>query len=803
MTHTIDLPSPPLTQAKNPPFEPPVPVCLFMSNGQKLEGMLGGFDAASGTIHFIGRGSKRSVEFSCEEIKAMQINAPAPWQPDYSLHKQQQGIEPPNPVQPFTITFKDGTRLQGETFGSRVDKHGLHLFKKYDGEHYIHIFIPEHSIARKELGEPLGKILVQQNEVAPEKVEEAAAQQNEERSKPLGDYLLEQKVVNPEQLEEALRRQKSMPQMRLGEILTSENIITEEQLQEALEEQKSKRKMPLGEILVEKGLVTQAQIQQALAKKVGIPFVNIKEFQILPATIALVPEDLVFQHRVIPLYEFGGKLAVAMENPLDFKALEDLQFRTNKYIEPVMATEEDIETAIHMYYTSDATVLEGLEEEAPLEEEGPGDEEANRAEAELADNIVVKLINKIILDAHQQGVSDIHIEPSPGKSKTMVRFRKDGTLIKYHEFPAQYRNALISRIKIMARLDISERRKPQDGKIAFKQFGPANIELRVATIPTAGGIEDVVMRILASSEAIPVNKLGLSERNEQQLLEAITKPYGLFLVCGPTGSGKTTSLHSILGHLNNTERKIWTAEDPVEITQKGLRQVQVNPKIGLTFAAAMRAFLRADPDIIMVGEMRDEETAAMGVEASLTGHMVFSTLHTNSAVESVTRLLDMGMDPFNFADALIGILAQRLAKSLCADCKSAYQPDEQELLRLARDYLDEEIHDLDDEQQAERLVAEKVAEWRERYGDDEGRVTLYKPVGCEKCSDTGYRGRIGLHELLIASPAIKQLILEKAKIPVIQATAREEGLRTLKQDGIEKVLQGLTDHPQIRKVCIK
>ncbi len=804
MANAIALPTPPMTAPQSSPIQAGAPVSLFMSNGQKLEGELIAFDNQNNLISITRKGHSQSIDFDMGDIKAMQLNTPSAWIPDYSLQKQDSGaIDTPNPCQPFVIEFQDRSKLQGETFGSRVDSCGLHLFKKCADSQYIHIFIPHGAIGKQSLGEPLGDILVQEDSVSREEVENAAEEQTLTRGKPLGDYLVGQKVVNAKQLAEALQRQKAMPQMRLGEILTSEKMISEAQLEEALEEQKTKRKMPLGEILVSKKLVSRPQIQQALAKKVGIPFVHIKEFQILPATIQLVPEDLVFDHRVVPLYEFSDKLAIAMENPLDFKALENLQFRTNKYIEPVMATAEDIDAAIHMYYKTDAGVLDDIEEEEEEAAAALDESPLSKSESELADNIVVKLINKIILDAHQQGVSDIHIEPFPGKAKTVVRFRKDGTLIKYHEFPAQYRNPLISRIKIMAKLDISEKRKPQDGKISFKKFGPANIELRVATIPTAGDTEDVVMRILASSKALPIDGIGLSEHNLKQLLEAITKPYGLFLVCGPTGSGKTTTLHSILGHLNNAESKIWTAEDPVEITQRGLRQVQVNPKIGLSFAAAMRAFLRADPDIIMVGEMRDEETTSMGVEASLTGHLVFSTLHTNSAVESITRLLDMGMDPFNFADALLGILAQRLGKSLCSSCKEAYHPDDKEITQLARDYCAEHLLGVENEEEATAYVADQIAQWKTAFADENGKFTLHRPIGCVECNDTGYRGRFGLHELLVASPQVKHLILEKAQVPVIQAAANKEGLRTLKQDGIEKVLQGLTDYPQIRKVCIK
>jgi type II secretory ATPase GspE/PulE/Tfp pilus assembly ATPase PilB-like protein len=434
---------------------------------------------------------------------------------------------------------------------------------------------------------------------------------------------------------------------------------------------------------------------------------------------------------------------------------------------------------------------------------GPlGDEENDESlESAAADNELVKFVNKVIVDAFHQKASDIHIEPMPGKLKTGIRFRIDGALVPYIEVPAHFRQAMVTRLKIMCDLDISERRKPQDGKIKFKKYGPLDIELRVATIPSAGGVEDVVMRILAAGEPIPLEKLGLTPHNRERLETTVSKPYGLFYVCGPTGSGKTTTLHSILKFLNTPETKIWTAEDPVEITQKGLRQVQINRKAGIDFALVMRAFLRADPDIIMVGESRDKETVAMGVEASLTGHLVFSTLHTNSAPESITRLLDMGMDPFNFADALLGILAQRLARRLC-DCKEAYHPNTSEINSFIAEYADELRHTpawkADFSGEAQKLFED----WVERYGDN-GKLRFYKAVGCDKCNKTGYKGRLGLHELLIADDRIKKLVQERARVAEIFAAAVESGMRTLKMDGMEKILLGQTDLKQVRSVCIK
>jgi type II secretory ATPase GspE/PulE/Tfp pilus assembly ATPase PilB-like protein len=366
-----------------------------------------------------------------------------------------------------------------------------------------------------------------------------------------------------------------------------------------------------------------------------------------------------------------------------------------------------------------------------------------------------------------------------------VRIRIDGACQVYQTIPYAYRNAIVSRLKIMSDLDIAERRKPQDGKIKFKKYGGLDIELRVATVPTQGGMEDIVMRILAAGEPIPLDKMGFSQRNYDNFVSIITKPYGIVFVCGPTGSGKTTTLHSALGYINKVDTKIWTAEDPVEITQKGLRQVQVQKKIGFDFAMAMRAFLRADPDVIMVGEMRDKETTSIGIEASLTGHLVFSTLHTNSAPESITRLLDMGMDPFNFSDAILGILAQRLGRTMCKKCKEPYHPPKEAYDELVREYGGLE--------KFQKLL-------NIPYTDE---LTFNKPVGCAKCNNSGYAGRCGIHELLMGTDPMKKLIQLTKPMEELKAQALKDGMTTLKQDGIGKVFSGLLDLTNVRKVCIE
>ena len=552
--------------------------------------------------------------------------------------------------------------------------------------------------------------------------------------------------------------------------------------------------------------VKQPAIGASLSKFFGVAYEPFKPERVKPFDlIKNLKREYLEEQQWVPVEEGSEGIVIAALDPEKVKGSRVVNniFPKSKLLYRVTTTREFVQTLDQFYGgTMDDTSVGDLLSDMLGEEDEAIDSGGDDVTA-AADNELVRLVNKIIIDAYQQGASDIHIEPRPGKDKTQVRFRKDGSLHPYIEVPASYRSSLVTRLKIMCDLDISERRKPQDGKIKFRKFGPLDIELRVATIPSAGGVEDVVMRILAAGEPIPIDKLGVLPHNLSRLKEAVGKPYGLFFVCGPTGSGKTTTLHSILSYINTPETKIWTAEDPVEITQKGLRQVQINKKAGLDFAAIMRAFLRADPDVIMVGEMRDKETVAIGIEASLTGHLVFSTLHTNSAPESIIRLLDMGMDPFNFADALLGILAQRLAKRLCPSCKEAYHPEAAEMKHFLDEYCEELRNTTDFKVDAEGAMDRVFKAWVKAYADDKGRFTLYRPKGCAECSNTGYRGRLGLHELMVGTDRVKKNIQERDRVATLLATALEEGMRTLKMDGMEKVLSGLTDMKQVRAVCIK
>jgi type II secretory ATPase GspE/PulE/Tfp pilus assembly ATPase PilB-like protein len=567
--------------------------------------------------------------------------------------------------------------------------------------------------------------------------------------------------------------------------LIANNIITEKDLEQAISTSR-KIKKSVESILVSELQVTRDDIGKSLAVYYKTRFIPYDEKMVIPGdTLQGLRASFLKNNIFVPVSQTGNRVVIAMENP-DYLPARDTIRRLipGKEFEYCVALKEDIFRMIDLFFdvkrSEDAgwSIEDILRQFEPSKDEDAEDEEKVSEE----DSAIVKMVNKMIIDAYNRNASDIHIEPRHGKNNTHIRIRIDGACQLYQTVPSKYKRAIVSRIKIMSDLDIAERRLPQDGKIKFKKYAPLDIELRVATMPTAGGNEDVVMRLLAAGEPMPLEKMAMSERNYRVFMEMIQKPYGIVLVVGPTGSGKTTMLHAALHVINKPETKIWTAEDPVEITQEGLRQVQVQPKIGFDFATAMRAFLRADPDVIMVGEMRDHETVSTGIEASLTGHLVFSTLHTNSAPETITRLLDMGMDPFNFADALLGVLAQRLVRTLCKDCKEAYNPPREEYDALVRSY------------------AGDFDALGFQYNTD---LVLYKPKGCAKCGNTGYKGRTGIHEIIVGTDPLKSLIQGRAKMEEIREQAIKDGMTTLMQDGIRKTLLGMTDLMQVRKVCIK
>jgi len=620
-------------------------------------------------------------------------------------------------------------------------------------------------------------------------------------------------VTLPEQLVRALGAQSRMPITRIGEALVALGMITGDQLAAGLRQQRREPQVPLGETLVRMGAVSHGQLQTALVRKMGYPLVNLHVFPATAEALRKVGHAVARRLQVMPLMLHEGRLVIAIDDPTSrYSVIDEVQFVAQMKVIPVVGQCLDLDSVLGAAYEKIGDAADGgggaahLDPMRPiefdltgttellqtLEKEGPAPAPVE-SPIEQSDNSLVRMINSMIQEAHRDGASDIHIESYPGQEKTRIRFRRDGLLYTYLELPPSYRNAIVARVKIMCDLDISEKRNPQDGKINFAKYSPQHkIELRVATIPTNNGLEDVVMRILASAKPLPMQSLGLSPDNLRRLTHAVERPYGMVLCVGPTGSGKTTTLHSALMHINTPERKIWTAEDPVEITQNGLRQVQINPRIGWTFAKALRAFVRADPDVIMVGEIRDEETAKTAIEASLTGHLVLSTLHTNSAPETVTRLLDMGMDPFNFADSLLAVLAQRLVRRICGHCVRSAPASEEAIEELLADYL----HAFPPEEIPVRRQA-TLAGWLQRFGRD-GRLHLHSGAGCEHCAKTGFRGRVGVHELMTVSKELRRLVQSGARAEELLQAALKEGMRTLRQDGIEKVLAGQTTIEEVR-----
>jgi type II secretory ATPase GspE/PulE/Tfp pilus assembly ATPase PilB-like protein len=567
--------------------------------------------------------------------------------------------------------------------------------------------------------------------------------------------------------------------------LVEQTFLREEELALALAEALRKRVDPAA-VLMDRYRVPKPVIGAALAEFYGCPFLAYDERMVVDRELLknLSLDYLRMNHWVL-LRNQGNEIEVLIDDPKNpDKVLDVRRAFPGQTISYRIGLRRDIEQYVTAFLGRESgeaitDILGELVSEAQLEEQ----QNASIAAITENDSAIVRLANQIITEAYRQGASDIHIEPYADRKDTSIRFRVDGTCFTYMKIPAAYRRAIVSRVKIMASLDIAERRKPQDGKIRFKLATGQEVELRVATLPTAGFNEDVVIRLLATNGPRRIEELEFSPETSHLVGQLAHKPHGIVLCAGPTGSGKTTTLHAILASINTDERKIWTAEDPIEITQDGLRQVQIHPKIGLTFAATMRAFLRADPDVIMIGEMRDKETADIAIEASLTGHLVFSTIHTNSAVETVVRLLDLGCDPFNFSDAMLGVLAMRLCKRICQNCREAYEPGEEER---------------DDLLQAYGAPGSLPAAF-----NSPPALTLFRGRGCSACNHSGYRGRVPIHELLVVSERLKELIQGRARTAELLACARNNGMRTLLQDGIQKVTQGLTTYQQVRAVAIK
>jgi type IV pilus assembly protein PilB len=550
---------------------------------------------------------------------------------------------------------------------------------------------------------------------------------------------------------------------QLGDVLLANGLVTQEQLTAALDDQRRLGRS-LGRVLVDKGFVNETQLVQALAAQIGLPFVDLSEHAVDGAAVGMVPAAVCRRHTVLPIGFEDGRLLLAMADPANVVAIDDVRSMSGRDVRPVVATLADTLAAIDRYHRADGD-LDNLA--AALEAEDEEDELSGLTQA-VDDAPIVKYVNVLIMQGIQDRASDIHLEPAERELK--VRYRIDGVLHEVMQSPKSIQSAVISRLKIMADMDIAERRIPQDGRLSVQVHGK-KIDLRVATLPTVWG-EKVVMRVLDNSTAtLDLADLGFRQGNYDRWSKSFIKPYGMLLVTGPTGSGKSTTLYSTLNILNRPDVNIITVEDPVEYRLAGVNQVQVNTKAGLTFASALRSILRSDPDIVLIGEIRDHETAQIAIEAALTGHLVLSTLHTNDAPSAVTRLTEMGIEPFLVGSAMECVLAQRLARRLCSKCKEPYTP-----------------------------TADALREARFPWSDGDPLPTLYQAKGCSQCSNTGYRGRLALHEVMAVSEGVERLAVERASSTAIAELAADEGMDSLRLDGLNKVLDGTTSLAEIFRV---
>ncbi|MFZ3208144.1 MAG: ATPase, T2SS/T4P/T4SS family [Geobacteraceae bacterium] len=748
---------------------------IIFKDGRREEGTLvSPFEPYKNEIDVISRNDGNRYVFSLSEICCVAMMSKPTW------HDACGGEERTEEVELIT-----GDRFQVHPAAHQEFHNGYYCVPGDDVTTFKSFFFTIHGIKARRQLRLVGEILKDEGLITNTDLKEALSQQKNLRDRRIGEIISEVNRLPRETIEKAIKdnvTNKKAPQnARVGDILVAAGLVTREQVEEALQHQSAGKKKKIGTLLIERGLITEDQLLLALATKFRMRFLSASDMTPSQKALQVLSRGMANRLQVLPLEINGRTIVVATSEPTDSAIGDSLRFMTNCNIELVVAPSKLIAAAIDRFYNETEDSVDALIDEMH-EEQVTVVEQTEDAAVIEPDSKVVRFIDWVLIDAYRKGASDIHFEPGLDNSPFVIRYRIDGQCFIAHQISTTYRRSIVSRLKIIANLDIAERRRPQSGKILLR-FENTKLEYRMEITPTVGGQEDAVLRVLSTSSPLPLDKMGFAQHDLIRFREILGKPHGIILCVGPTGSGKTTTLHSALAAINTPERKIWTAEDPVEIIQPGLRQVQVNSKIGFTFSEALRSFLRADPDVIMIGEMRDPETAKTAIEASLTGHLVFSTLHTNSAPETVVRLIEMGIDQYNFADALQGVLAQRLVRKFCDHCKVPYTPSVSEY---------------------QHLVGLYGAKWFTAHGLPQYHdgLKFMARGGCEQCEGVGYKGRVALHELLVVTDSLKETIKTMVSVEKLREMALEEGMRTLKMAGIQRIFNGITDLEQVGAVSI-
>ena len=758
----IDLPVAPVaaTLVESPLRD--ADVDAYLLDGSKVQGKLQTLDGWTGELSLLEAGDSVPTRIAFAALRYLSFTHPypAPLGP-HPAAEHGDVIPQGQQLQEFDVEFKDGESLKGRARSSTVDHIGLHIFKANDEQTVCRLFIPSGVVRSYHFGPMLGELLVNEHQADASQINIALHEQEQRRQKRIGEYLMSEQVVSAEQLRQLLERQVSYMSHGyakeevppIGKLLLDDKLITQEQLDDALAAQANDRSKKLGEVLEDMGVVSSQSIQMALAHKFGIAMVNLRHFDIDPAVLDMLPPDIARKHSVIPLFNYRGRLVISIADPADSDALDMIRFITGKNIEVTTASRQDIEWALSKHY--------GFEDDIQAAEEklhlGPELNAETKLDPKAVEQLgrekpIVRLVNRFIMDAIEKKASDIHIRALDERVDLIMRI--DGTLIHLRSFNKSLLPAVVSRIKIIGSMDIVERRLPQDGGSRILHNGTI-VDLRISIIPTVTG-ESVVIRLLNTQVGLKkLEDLGFSDHDRELFSDMLHRSNGIVLVTGPTGSGKSTTLYAALQEIRAQNVNIITVEDPVEYHVSGIEQIQANAATGLTFARALRHILRHDPDVIMVGEIRDEETAKMAVESALTGHLVLSTLHTNDAASTVTRLLEMGIEPYMLTATLLGVVAQRLVRLNCPHCSAmeTVEPIVRKVLNVAEDEV------------------------------------FYRGKGCDYCDNTGFSGRMAVYELLQVSPVLREQVVPGVTSTHIHEQAITDGMVPLTQNALTQARQ--------------